>query len=445
VALPPYPVAPNPITWGHDEIISTARLAADPGNAALLFANRPLFVGAQSTTGQGLAASTVVPLQIDTEDVDAWAGHQIPQTGWDVPLLGVYLAEGDVECSAFSANTSSLTAGIQSTANGTVTSSDGGKVMANGVSNPGATCADLIQLSPATSDSIALYGECFGQAGTVAIARGGAKLKAEWVGLPATGPGRGTVVASPQPAALWPPGAGTNIVNVAGIPAGATSVRVTDTTGMVVGGWLGLDWYLGQMVTPVAEAVTITSISGTTIGISATAFSHAPGAPVSLPVSAAFMNQQVRDAINFLAYPPMACLDTFGTSASLATSTFPAGSALTFIRANIDNFSAWNSGSGWVAPVAGIYYVFGQVYLATQNTYTLAAGVRVNSGTVMWGTGVANQSTMNRTMCATFRRHLRLNAGDTVQLFGSQNSGSSIGLSNVAGQVSKLITVFRRF
>ena len=85
-------------------------------------------------------------------------------------------------------------------------------------------------------------------------------------------------------------------------------MTVGETTGMIVGATLGLDYYEGAPVSPMAEPVTITSISGTTIGISATAYPHGgtltPGY-VAIPVSAAWMNQQVRDIINFLAYPPI--------------------------------------------------------------------------------------------------------------------------------------------
>lgn len=443
--LPPYPVAPAPGTWNAKDLISTARLTADLANAALLLANRPLFYGAQSTTGQSIANGTITPLQLDTEFVDSWQGHLIPNAPWRVPLAGVYLADGDVECNALAANTQTLTAGIQSIVNGSNTNNDGGKICGNGVNNPGATCADLIQLDPATTDGVALYGECIGGTQPVAIMRGGAKLKVEWVGLPVTGASAGTVVSAPQPAAMWPKGSGSTITNAGGIAAAATSVTVSDPTGVVIGGTLGLDWLNGSPTASTAEAVTVTGVAGSVIGITATLYPHAQAAPVAVPVSAAFLNQQARDAIRFLSYPPMACLDTNGSSPTLGNLAFPAGSAITFTRANIDNFGAWNGTSGWVAPVAGLYYVFGQVYLQATASYTMGAGLRINSGTTQWGSTPANQSTTARTMCATVRRHLRLNAGDTIQLLGTQNSGAPIALQNVAGQVSKLIVVFRSF
>jgi hypothetical protein len=441
VALPPYPVNPAPITWTKEEIISTARLNADLANAALLLANRPLLVAAQSTTGQALAITTAVPIQLDTEYVDTWNGHQIPNPNYAVPLSGWYLAEGDVEVLPFAANSSTVTAGIQSVAGGTTTQNDGGRVFGNGVNNAGATCADLVQLT-APTDTIALYGECLGQAGTIAIAKGGAKLKTEWVAVPSAA---GTVVTSPIAAAMWPPGSGTTITNSGGIAAGATSVTVTDATGMVVGGTLGLDWLNGLMTAATAETVTIASVSGTTIGISATLYSHAQTAPVAVPVSAAFLNQQVRDAIRFLSYPPIACVDNSGSAATLATQTFPASTPITFTRANVDNFGGWSTNK-YTIPVAGVYYVFGQVFVAAgSSSFTLAAALQVNSGTAQWGTTTTNGSATARTMCATVRRHMRFAAGDVVQLVGNQNSGTSLSLSVATTSLSKLILVWRGF
>jgi hypothetical protein len=73
------------------------------------------------------------------------------------------------------------------------------------------------------------------------------------------------------------------------------------------------------------------------------------------------------------------------------------------------------------------------------------AGLCVNSGTVQWGAGPTNEGSSGRPLCATVRRHLRLNAGDNVQLFATQNSAGNLALSNTLGLVSKMIVVFRRF
>jgi hypothetical protein len=74
----------------------------------------------------------------------------------------------------------------------------------------------------------------------------------------------------------------------------------------------------------IAEPVSITSVAGTTIGITAALYPHVQGAPVSVPVSAAFLNQQVRDTSNFLAYPPL-CRAVAQTTQSIAATTSPAG------------------------------------------------------------------------------------------------------------------------
>ena len=78
--------------------------------------------------------------------------------------------------------------GIGVTNNGTVHSSDGGKVGNNGTNFPIPTVADLVQVNPATDDSIALYAwQASGGAAPIASAW----LKTEWVCAPS-----GTVVES---------------------------------------------------------------------------------------------------------------------------------------------------------------------------------------------------------------------------------------------------------
>jgi hypothetical protein len=449
VPLPPYPVAPNPVSWASKQVITTALLTQDMANAALLLANRPLFMGAQTLQAQSIANGPGMTLvNLDTEFVDSWNGHQIPNPTWNAPLAGVYLVEGSLEVAAFAANTTALGVGIQTAQGTTVVSSNmGGQTCGNGSTPTGVATADLVALDPATSGNVALLGECSGAAANVTGTKGGATLKAEWVGLLPTGAAPGTVVRTANPAKLWPPGAGTVITTPGGIPAGATSFQVADTTGIEEFATLGLDYLHGRQMSPGAETVFVPStVSGHTVTISpGTLYPHAEGAPVAVPVGEQFLRLQVCDAINFLAYPPYAVMDTLGSAQSIPSQTIPAGTQISFTEAALDNFGGWNGATAYFAPFPGIYYVYGQVFMQSASGYTAVAGLSVNSGTVQWGAGPTNQSSTSRPLCATVRRHLRLNAGDNVQLFVTQNSGSSIGLSNSAGFVSKMIVVFRRF
>jgi hypothetical protein len=279
-----------------------------------------------------------------------------------------------------------------------------------------------------------------------------ASFLVEYVALPTpgatltnyTGP-YGTVVPSPQAPAAWPPGPGTTITNSGGIAAGAASVTVSSAAGMVAGGTLGLDFTAGQYYQAYAESVQITSVSGTTIGITATSYAHSQGAPVAVPVSAAFMNQQVRDEINFLSYPPLLRAQTT-TTQSLPTQTFPSGNQIVNLSANIDTFSGFASNE-YTVPLAGCYLVYGQVYFGgSTSAFAASAGIKVNSGTVQWGTTFYSDTTSGvETFCATVRRLLRFNAQDTIQLFGTQSVGSAMNTVSSADRYSRLIVVWRSF
>jgi hypothetical protein len=443
-----FPLPPAPITWSPGQNITAPELRADPANLAWLLSKRPLLAAAQLTTAQAIAESTRVPVTLDAEYVDNWNGHTIGQATYAVQFAGWYLAEGV----CFIPGTSQaglLVAGISGLQNSGAYSHYGGAVVSNGVNVSAPVCADLVQLNPFTGDTVSLFAYQSLTA-SVDLNSPGAYFTAQWVALPTNiseGEGwiNGTVVDSPQPAALWPPGSGTLLT--AGIAAGATSITVGETTGMIVGGTLGLDYYQGAAVSPMAEAVTITSITGTTIGISATAYPHGgtvtPGY-VAIPVSAAFMNQQVRDVIQFLAYPPICRLTTIGTSQTIESQTFPAGTPVTFVTLTVDNFRGWNSGENYIFPAAGIYYVYGQVTISAAET-SLSAGISVSGGTIQWGDSIRGSPSAAVSICATVRREIRVNAGDYVTLYGSQNSGATQNLNSGPVNYCTLVIVFRGF
>ena len=444
-----FPLPPAPITWEPGTNITAPELRADPANLAWLLTKRPMLIAAQLSTAQAIAESTKVAVDLDAEYLDNWNGHTIAGAAYTCQFAGWYLCEG-VTFITGTSQAGLVIAGIETVQDSVSTAHYGGAVVPDGTNTSGAVCADLLQLNPFTADTVSLFAYQ-DLAASQDLAEPGAYFTVQWAGLPTNLPGgegniNGTVVDDPQPAALWPPGSGTLITNSGGIAAGATSMTVLETTGMVAGGTLGLDYYEGAPVSPKAEAVTIASISGTTIGISATSYPHGgtltPGY-VAIPVSAAFLNQQVRDTINFLAYPPMARLTTIGSTQTIESQTFPAGTPVTWVTDTVDNFRAWNSGESYVFPVAGVYYVYGQVSISPCVT-NLSAGLSVTGGTVQWGDSIRTAAT-GVSLCATVRRHLRVNAGDYVQLYGSQNSEDTQTLTNSTANYCSLIVLWRGF
>ena len=427
--MPPYPVMPAPRTWSTGDKALTSLLRADLGNAALLLANRPMLVAAQTTLGQSVGTAAWHQVGLDTEYLDNWGTHQVPSAVYPVPLGGWYLLSGDTSWSAFAATANAGT-GFRAIQNSVTTDAYCGLIGGNDINYPQPNGALLAQFDPTTGDTASLLG-WQGTAGSVNLQT--ARFKAEWVAQPTTlGYGTGTVVTSPQPAALWPAGAGTSIVG--SIAAGATSMTVQSATGMVIGSKLGLDYYEGQSVSPMAETVTITSIAGTTIGISATLYPHGGGLSpglVAVPVDAPWMNQQVRDMVNFLCFPPIC--QVYGGTASLASSTFPAGTAIPLTTGTtVDNFSGWsNANNRYTFPVSGNYYIYGQVASSTASEhYQLSAGLGISGGTIQWGSSASNHfaGSPQYAQTATVRRHLRVAAGQYVQLFGNTDGTTALAL-----------------
>jgi hypothetical protein len=435
--LPPYPVLPDPRTWSPQDMLLTPLLRADPGNALTLLANPPLVIAGQTMTTQSIPAGEVTTVALDTELTDAWQSHTIPDRQVYPPLEGWHLAEGFAFVNDTSTGTV-CTCGIQAWNNGTAYHSDGGKTSNNGVNFPIPNCADLVQVNPATDDSIALY---VWQNSGAATPLASAWLKTEWVAASS-----GTVVNPPYPAAGWTTGATTLLQEVA---AGANEILVSDPTGIVQGGVIALD--SGNAA---AEAVTVTSAVGQTIGISDCAYPHPASAPVAVPVSAAFMNQQVRDKINFLAYRPIARLSSQGTGQELPSQTWPAGTAITWSNPSasgyrdVDNFGGWTEfeGTQYAFPVAGTYYLYGQVYLTdVSSPVDVSAGLAITGGTIMWGDKTESAGSTSDGVCATVRRTLRVGDGDYVEVYGSQQSGGDMSVLGTAASHSRLLVVFRGF
>jgi hypothetical protein len=448
--------APAPRTWALGDLLTTPRLRDMTNLATLFTTGRPLFAGINGNNSV-LTASTQNAMGITFTYANNWGVEAIGGSTYAIPLAGWWLVQANaaVQPPATTPVDGKYAVGFKAVINGAgAVTFDGGASPAGTASGStdvtGMHGADLYQFNPAQSDTIAWY--VFVSETTTLWSN---MLMAEWIGLPTSGltgysGPYGTVVSSPQAPAAWPSGPGTYITNSGGISAGATSVTVTDATGMVNGGYLGLDYISGQLYQPAGEVVTISSVSGTTIGISATNFAHLQNAPVAVPVSPAFLNQQVRDIINFLSYPPMLRVITTGTQ-SIASTGFPptvsgnpTNQITTFATPTLDNFSGFSS-SAYTVPVSGFYYVYGQVYLAgSTSAFSMAAGISVNGGTIQWGTTArAATAAGAESMCPTVTRHLRLTAGQTITLWAYQGSGSSMNTVGSGSDVSRLICIWR--
>jgi hypothetical protein len=457
----PYPglVAPSPRTWSEGDFITTPRLRGDMTNFGALVAGqgRPIFLAAFATSfNVTLGTVTLLPFNNEVLPLNTWnvavtnAARNNPY--YYIPLPGYYLVQGDVSFNlAGSPGSFKYCMGFDEVINGAgAINVDGGAAPAStSAADGGCAGCELIQFNSFANsgDTLAVYVFTNNVTTThVQIA----ELMAEWVALPSqgssltnyTGP-YGTVVSAPAGALSFPPGPGTTLT--APVSAGATSVTVADPTGMITGGTLGLDFINGVRSQDYAEPVSITSVTGATIGISAAAYAHSSGAPVAVPVSAAFMNQQDRDLINFLSYPPMCRAVTTGTQVIPSTG-FPGTTQITGLSANIDNFGGFASNT-YTVPVSGVYHVYGQVYYAGSTSgFPASAGIRISGGTIQWGTLWAFNGGTAQTLAATVRRNYRLTAGQTIQLYAYQAVGSNMNTEySPPNQTSKLIIVFRSF
>ena len=419
---------------------------------------RPMLV-ATNVANPAIPQGTITLIGFSQTTLNNWNLNLINAsfslTGYTIPFAGWYLLTGSalISCN-FSGQQGKFAFGFTVTQNTSPINTDGGAVPGSAqLGVTGANGAELAQLNSGSADSVAFYAfqNAIGNPNLSTCA-----MNAEWVALPSGNVflPAGTVVASPAAAAAFPSGPGTYLTN--SITAGAGTITVADTTGMITGGTLGLDWHMGQPEQPAAEAVTITGVpGGGTVTVSATSYPHAQNAKVAVPVSYKFMNQQVRDAINFLSYPPILRASA-GTVQAIAssgvgtpvqiTSLSVSGTAFAGDIAHVDNFSGFAS-SSYVAPVSGLYFVYGQAYLAGSTTaFAAGCGVAVNSGTITWGTQFLAQTTSSpQSVCPNVTTELRLTAGSTVSLWAYQGSGASMNTIATANVRSKLIAVWRNF
>lgn len=445
---------PAPAGWSPDEVVTAPQLRADVSGTIQLLSRPPFFTGTQTMASQTISSGTLAQVTLDTEVVDSLGGHStVTSPGRYFAMFdGWYLAEGTVSLD-YTGGAGSFAVGIAAHEGGVVSDYVGGQVPNSSGPKTTVSMAKLVHMTQvgtfagASNDYVALL--AYQDTGSNKNLDDGTntfpELSVIWV---CASSGTASLEA-PSIAPFAPP----STTLTAGISAGATSVTPADTTGMTfyngLGGTLGLD-----IGTDIAEDVVMTGpVSGGSVPVTATVYAHASGAPVAVPVQAAFLNKHVRDVCRFLIYPPIMEYSYTGNSQTLASQTsVPAtGNTITLATATVDNYSAFASNT-WTAPVDGLYYCYGQLALATAlNGETCAAGLTVNSanynsGTTftMWGGSVTSYAALQGQTCATVTRRLRLNAGDTVKLAGFQHdSGANAETVLGATQSSRLLTVWQ--
>lgn len=168
-----------------------------------------------------------------------------------------------------------------------------------------------------------------------------------------------------------------------------------------------------------------------------------PLTPCPTPITSAWLNANLRDAIRYLIYPPICRAFYTPGTATLATSAFPAGSAAPLNTITVDNYAGFNASTfTYTAPLAGRYLVAGQVNLASAaSSAAYACGVTVSAGTTAWGDRLNKVSDSTGGGAGVVKR-VRLAAGATVQLTASQNSGGAIAYNTNAENQTRLVIVW---
>lgn len=167
-----------------------------------------------------------------------------------------------------------------------------------------------------------------------------------------------------------------------------------------------------------------------------------PLATAPSPITSAWLNANVRDTINFLIYPPIVRAVYAPGASTLANSAWPAGSTVPLNAETVDNYGAFNTGTfTFTAPVAGIYYCYGQFCLGASAAFgSIGAGFSVGGGTTQWGDSPFTNSVGGAG--ATVTKRLRLTAGQTVQFMATQNSGGAVAYSTSANNQTRAIFVW---
>jgi hypothetical protein len=169
-----------------------------------------------------------------------------------------------------------------------------------------------------------------------------------------------------------------------------------------------------------------------------------PLTAVPSPITSAWMNANVRDAIRFLAYPPACKAFYTPGSATMPSNALSTAAVVPCNTVALDNYGGWSTSTfTYTAPVAGIYILYGQFNLTTSSTATVyAAGLSVGGGTTQWGDVITYAPSGGSSGGATVSRRIRLAAGQTVQLLGAQGSGGALAYATSAVSQTRFIALW---
>jgi hypothetical protein len=171
-----------------------------------------------------------------------------------------------------------------------------------------------------------------------------------------------------------------------------------------------------------------------------------PLTPVPSPITSAWLNSNLRDAINFLTYPPVNKAHYTAGSSTLANTSLASPAVVPLTTVDVDNYGGMitgtGGGAGYVVPVSGRYLFAGQFNLAASSTTTFrAAGLMIDGSVTYWG-GISRFAGTSLAGGAAVTKRLRLNAGDFVQLVAAQASGGSIAYNATVANQTRLIAVW---
>lgn len=156
------------------------------------------------------------------------------------------------------------------------------------------------------------------------------------------------------------------------------------------------------------------------------------------------LNVHVRDVVHWLRYPPACRIDSTGTS-----QTIPSGAwtSINMVAEQLDNYGGHSTSSNtsrYTCQRAGLYFVHGLASIADAGTTGYRASrLLVNGTTIYAGTSTKPATTTTIGTALPACAHIRLAAGDYVELQSFQSQGSALAVKTGAGDSSRLIALWR--
>jgi hypothetical protein len=379
---PPGPqIWPAGLTWPlrTPERVFASDLNEQLSMPVAFLSRKPVFQGAQYAS-QSIPASILTPVTLDTEISDAWNMHnvytdvsQILIPAW---TNGVWLVQGSIPYTTTAAGAAYQVSILH---NGTQYAA-GEKISATGAGRITPAVADLISCATPDYLQLAAFQTTAGAVSTYVNT--------------GSGPNQYYDSAYPVLTARWAAWSGT-------VPDGVCSLP-------------------SQTAISAAGAV-IQPASSTTLAI------PSPGTWTSLQEATSVQfNNDIRNSVLFLANIPYFRAVATGSPAGIGSGT---AAQVTGMTATLDNWSKFNATtSTYTIPVSGDYLVGAQTGWPAQSASFSCSSIihAVQSGTA---NSYPGQSSNGENVAAMVLRVLRFTAGDTIQMYGFQNFGSTLAPS----------------